>query len=274
MRGGAAEVEAGTSVRGVSRCSHIWLGHHVALEDVAAGEADPLLDVGRPEHLVVLQAVLEVGREAGDQVDELAAHLLAAGVPAAVVEVVRRVLAEHAQQVLARRRGRGVVAGLHVDLAEADGRLAARRALEVALGVVEAGRDVDGRARRERLAGRGGPGSGAGSSAALNFTTGLCSSHALQPLAVRRRHRVAVARAAAARPSGRRCRSPCAARISVPSSSVHALAGRDLRHRARRRPARRRPPGRRRRSRTRPSPCRRARSPRPGPGPRGRPGSA
>ena len=124
-------------MRGVSRCSHIWSGRHLALEDVALGEPDPLLDVGRAEHLVGLDDVVEAGREALDQVDELARDLVAAGGP---VHVVGRVLAEDAQQVAVLRRRAGVVAGLDVDLAEADGGLAAVAGLEGALGVVEAGR--------------------------------------------------------------------------------------------------------------------------------------
>ena len=82
--------------------------------------------------------VVEAGREAVDQVDELLRDLVAAGRP---VHLVGRVLAEDAQQVaVARGAGRRVVAGLDVDLAEADGGLAAVAALEGALGVVEARR--------------------------------------------------------------------------------------------------------------------------------------
>src|SRR6478672_6161736 len=69
---------------------------------VAAGEADAVLDVGRPEDLVGLDALLEARREAVDEVDELARHLLAAAVPRPLGEIVGRVLAEHAEQVLAR----------------------------------------------------------------------------------------------------------------------------------------------------------------------------
>ena len=105
MGGGAAEVEAGhRRARRQPSLPHL-VGRHLALEDVAAGEADPALDVGRAEHLAVLQAVGEVGREAADQVDELALDVAAAAVPVALGEVVGRVLAEDAQQVLALGAG-------------------------------------------------------------------------------------------------------------------------------------------------------------------------
>ena len=82
--GGAAEVEAGDRrARRQPVLPHL-VGRDLALEDVAAGQADALLDVGRPEHLVGLQPVLEAGREAVDQVDELARDLVAALVPGAV----------------------------------------------------------------------------------------------------------------------------------------------------------------------------------------------
>ena len=57
------------------------VGTHLALEDVPAGEPDPRLDVRSAEHLVVLEAVLEVGREARDEVDELARDLVAVARP-------------------------------------------------------------------------------------------------------------------------------------------------------------------------------------------------
>ena len=43
----------GIGVRAVSRRSHMYWRQDLALEDVAAGEADPPLDVGRAEHLEV-----------------------------------------------------------------------------------------------------------------------------------------------------------------------------------------------------------------------------
>jgi hypothetical protein len=75
------------------------IGHDLALEDVAAGEPDAHLDVGRPEDLVGLQARLEPRREALDEVDELVRDLVATRVPRARMEVVRRVLAEDAALV-------------------------------------------------------------------------------------------------------------------------------------------------------------------------------
>jgi hypothetical protein len=81
VSGGAAEVEAGNRrPRGEPVLPHLR-GQDVSLEDVAAGQPDPGLDVGRAEHLVVDQAVLDAGREAVDQVDELSRDLIAARVP-------------------------------------------------------------------------------------------------------------------------------------------------------------------------------------------------
>ena len=70
-------------VQWVRRCSHIWSGI-VSLEDVAAGETDPGLDVGRPQHLGVRDAVAEVRREVLDEVDELLLHLGPTAVPGAL----------------------------------------------------------------------------------------------------------------------------------------------------------------------------------------------
>src|SRR3954447_17939510 len=152
MRCRAAEVEArDVGPRRQPVLPHL-AGHDVTLEDVAAGEADARLDVRRPEHLEVLEAVLEVGGEASDEFDELAADLVPARVPGPLGQVVRRVLAEDTHEVLAGRGGRWIAARLDVGPAEADRRLARPRALEVALGVLEAGGDVDARPGRERLA--------------------------------------------------------------------------------------------------------------------------
>src|SRR4051794_11503758 len=157
VRGGTAEVQPGhRRARRQAVLPHLIRGD-LALEDVAAGEPDALLDVRRAEDLVGLDAVVEARREAVDQVDELARDLLTAAVPGALGEVVWRVLAKHAEQMLAHRRRRRVVAGLQVDLAEAHGRLAAVAGLEGALGLLQAAGDVDGRARRPGLPRRRGP---------------------------------------------------------------------------------------------------------------------
>ena len=52
------------------------------------------LDVGRAEHLQLLDAVVDVGRVDGDRVEDQAADLVAARVPVAVGELVGRVLAK------------------------------------------------------------------------------------------------------------------------------------------------------------------------------------
>src|ERR1700761_1601901 len=112
--GGAAEVDArDRRARREADLPHL-VGRHLALEDVAAGEADALLDVGRAEDFRFLEAVREVGGEAGDQVDELLLDVLAPAVPIAVLDVVGRVLAEDREQVAIGGRRRRVVAGLDV----------------------------------------------------------------------------------------------------------------------------------------------------------------
>src|SRR5215211_4366460 len=157
MRGRAAEVEPGDRrARAEAVLPHL-IRRDLALEDVAAGEANARLDVGRPEHLIGDQTILDARCEAIDQLDELARDALAPRVPIALGEVVRRVLAEDAHQVLALRRGRRVVTGLKVDLAEGDGRLAAGARLEGALGLVHGARGVDRRPRGPVGPGRGGP---------------------------------------------------------------------------------------------------------------------
>ena len=81
MGRGATQVDAGHGrARGEPVLPHL-VGTHLALEDVPAGEADACLDVRSAEHLVVLEAVLEVRREPRDQVDELARYLVAVARP-------------------------------------------------------------------------------------------------------------------------------------------------------------------------------------------------
>ena len=158
-------------------------------------------------------SLVEAGREALDQVDELARHLVAAGGP---VHVVGRVLAEDAQQVAVRGRGRRVVAGLDVDLAEADGGLAAVAAPRTRA-ARRRGRSVRSivAQRGPGLAGRGGP-LGSAVSAALNFTTGLRTFQASSRCAVvARGRRVSMSSARL----GSALQRIVAASISVPSSS-------------------------------------------------------
>jgi hypothetical protein len=63
------------------------LGQALALEDVAAGQPDLTLDVGRTEHLDVLDRVLEPAAEAADRGDREPPDLVAPRVPP-TVEVV------------------------------------------------------------------------------------------------------------------------------------------------------------------------------------------
>src|SRR4051794_2796998 len=191
VRRGAAQVQA--LDRGARRqpvLPHL-IGRDLALEDVAARQADARLDVGRPEHLVGQQPVGEAGREAVDEADEVLGDLLAAGVPRPVGELVRRVLAEHAEQVAAVRRRRRVVAGLDVDLAERDGRLAASATLEGRLRLVEAAGAVDRRSGRPALAGRGRP-LGQRAQRGVELDHGAADLPRLQAGEVVRRHVLAV----------------------------------------------------------------------------------
>ena len=80
--------------------------HRLALEDLAAGEPDPRLDVGRAEHVHVLDALVDVGGVDGDRVEDQPPDLLAARVPVALGELVGRVLGEDAHRVAARRARR------------------------------------------------------------------------------------------------------------------------------------------------------------------------
>ena len=65
MGGGTAQVQPGHWGAGGEAALPHLVGQAVALEDVAAGEPDPRLDVGRTEHLPLLDAVEEVGGEPG-----------------------------------------------------------------------------------------------------------------------------------------------------------------------------------------------------------------
>src|SRR3954471_11167738 len=100
--GSIPAVEADDAARRMSRCPaevetrkrgagaetplpHL-IGRDFALEDVAPRQPDPPLDVGRPQHLVVDQAVWKIGREARDQIDELLGDVVAPGVPVAIAD--------------------------------------------------------------------------------------------------------------------------------------------------------------------------------------------
>ena len=134
--GGVAAVDGDDAAAGVGAgAAHVDAGHggaggeavgpHVgrqafALEDVAAGEADLLLDVGRPEDLGVDDGgvgAVDVGAEAADGAQRECADLVAARVPGAVSECVGDVLREDAHGVLAARRDGGVVRALEVEFA-------------------------------------------------------------------------------------------------------------------------------------------------------------
>ena len=160
------------------------------------------------------------GAKRDDQVDELLRHPVAPRVPVAVGDLVGRVLAEDAQQVLALRRRARVIAGLDVDLAEGDGGLAGRAALERRLRLVHRAGGVD-----VARAGQSAPGAavqfGSRSSAGVELdhrAADLPGARAARGSRRRSRRR----RASRASASGRRCRSRsapaerCRPRASLP----------------------------------------------------------
>ena len=82
-----------------------------------AGQPDPGLNVGRPEHLAVHDAVADVGGETGDGGDGGVGDGLPAVVPVAGRQLVRDVLGEDAHGVPAVGGDRRVVGGVEVQLA-------------------------------------------------------------------------------------------------------------------------------------------------------------
>ena len=81
------------------------VGRHRGVEDVSAGKAEALLEVGRGQHLAGDRRVGEVGGEAVDGREHRIGRRLAQGIP---VAVARKVLAEETRDVLAPRRQRVV----------------------------------------------------------------------------------------------------------------------------------------------------------------------
>ena len=81
--GGAAEVEPGDRVRGVRRCSHIWSG--IVSPWKMWPPVRPMRSSmsGGPSTSHELDAVVDVGRELADEVEELALDRVAAVVPRA-----------------------------------------------------------------------------------------------------------------------------------------------------------------------------------------------
>src|SRR5204862_5449226 len=100
----------------------VW--EDVALEDVSSRDAYPALDVGRPEHLEMLDAIANFRRVDGDRVEDQLPDLGAAALPIPLRQLVGGVLGKDAHHMASRRRDGGVVGGLEVELAEADRGLA------------------------------------------------------------------------------------------------------------------------------------------------------
>ena len=85
---------------------------HLAMEDVAANEAEHALEVGRCEHLVVQHRAGHVRGELPDHVHDAPEIGLALRLPAALGELVGRELGVERQRVVAGARGhQGVVVG-------------------------------------------------------------------------------------------------------------------------------------------------------------------
>ena len=82
---------------------------HLAVEDVAAGDAEAALQIERRQHLPVLDDRADVRRVLLDQRDHAVGERLAQFVPRAFAQRVRRVLQEDPHDVLAGRRERRVV---------------------------------------------------------------------------------------------------------------------------------------------------------------------
>ena len=80
----------------------------LALEDIALGQPEVALEVERRQHLPVQDDVADVRRVLGDRVDDRVAERLALVVPGARRQLVRRVLHEAREDVLARRRDRRI----------------------------------------------------------------------------------------------------------------------------------------------------------------------
>ncbi len=131
------------------------LRKRLALEDVTPGEADAPLDVGRPQHLEVLDAVVDIGGVGGDGVEDPLPHLHPPRLPVAFRELVGRVLREDAHRVAPRRRHRGVVGALEVELREADRGLPAPAGVGGFLSGVQPRRDRDHRPVRLLASRRG-----------------------------------------------------------------------------------------------------------------------
>ena len=150
MRAGAAQIQAADG-RPVARPArhrahreHL-VQAHLAVEDVAAGDAEAALQVERRQHLPVLDDGADVGRVLLDQRDHAVAERLAQFVPGALAQRVGRVLQEDAHDVLAGRGERGVVHGGDGQFQQrALGGAAVLGVVPGALHVVDAGADVHG----------------------------------------------------------------------------------------------------------------------------------
>src|SRR5215204_5958543 len=119
----AAEIEAVDRspivaiARDGSVAEHL-IRQNLAVEDVAAGDADDALDVGRSEHLEMLDCVWDVRREHGERVDDVRPDLVPSLVPRALRQIVRRVLHEETHGVFAGRGETVLRRGLDVTIHE------------------------------------------------------------------------------------------------------------------------------------------------------------
>ncbi len=89
----------------------------LALKDVAAGEADLLLNIRRPHHLCFQHGIGQVGTEAADGIESQLAHPLTMVIPGAGGKGVGHVLRKDAHGVLACGNHAGVMHALEINLA-------------------------------------------------------------------------------------------------------------------------------------------------------------
>src|SRR4029077_4139142 len=86
-----------------------------AMEDVATGKAEARFEIGRRKDLTRLDSVWQVRCEAGERGDDAVRGRLAlSDRPRAIAAIVREILREDREQMLAGRRDRRIGRRLHV----------------------------------------------------------------------------------------------------------------------------------------------------------------
>ena len=117
MSAGATKVDAGHGgARGEAPAPHVSR-QALALENMAAGEPDLLLNIRRAHHLRFQHRIGQVGTEAADGIESQLAHLLAMVIPGAGGKGVGNILGKDAHGVLARGNYARVMHALEINLA-------------------------------------------------------------------------------------------------------------------------------------------------------------